>query len=74
MSFSEALVQGTNFGAALQGLAVAVVLLVFLMMFRPLLKGIGRAFALAVRQQITARKELAQRRSLHEARVLAARS
>jgi hypothetical protein len=52
---------------------VAALLLGTMMMFRPLLTGIGRAIVLAFRQRVTARKELAQRRSLHEARALAAR-
>jgi hypothetical protein len=73
MSFSQTLIQTLPLADALRGLFVAALLLGTMMMFRPLLTGIGRAIVLAFRQRVTARKELAQRRSLHEARTLAAR-
>lgn len=73
MSFSETLIHSLSLADALRGVFVVAVLLGTMMIFRPLLTGIGRALALAVRQRITARKELALRRSLHEERILAAR-
>jgi hypothetical protein len=73
MSFSETLMYSLPLAQALRGLFVVAILLGTMMIFRPLLTGIGRAIALAFRQHVTARKELAQRRSLHEARSLAAR-
>lgn len=74
MSFSETLIHSLSLAEALRGVFVVAILLGMVMIFRPLLTGIGRAIALAFRQRVTARKELALRRSLHEARAIAARS
>jgi hypothetical protein len=73
MSFSETMIQGLSFAQALHGMLVVAILASAVMFFRPLLKGIGRALVLVIRQRITARAELAERRSLHAQRALAAR-
>jgi hypothetical protein len=67
------MIYGLSFTQALQSMMVFAVLAGAVMVFRPLLKGIGRALLLVVRQRITARAELAERRSLHAQRALAAR-
>jgi hypothetical protein len=73
MSFSQTLVHGMSFTQALHALLLVTLLAATFMVFRPLLKGIARAFVLVVRQRITARAELAARRALHAQRVVAAR-
>ncbi|MGZ5199449.1 MAG: hypothetical protein ACXWC4_06725 [Telluria sp.] len=73
MSFSETLVHGMSFAQALHALLLTMVLAAAIMIFRPLLTGIARAFMLVIRQRITARAELAERRALHAQRVVAAR-
>jgi hypothetical protein len=73
MSFSESLVHGMSFAQSLNALLLLTVLAVTIMIFRPLLKGIGRALVLVIRQRITARAELAARRALHAQRVVTAR-
>lgn len=73
MSFSETMIQGMSFAEAMRGMLLMTALAAIAMIFRPLLKGIGRAFMLVIRQRITARAELAQRRALHAQRVVAAR-
>lgn len=73
MSFSETMIQGMSFAEAMHGMLLMTALAAVAMVFRPLLKGIGRAFLLVIRQRITARAELAQRRALHAERVVAAR-
>jgi hypothetical protein len=67
------MIHGLSFGQALQSMMVLAILASAVMVFRPLLKGIGRAFLLVIRQRITARAELAARRSLHAQRALAPR-
>ncbi len=73
MSFSETMIQGMSFAEAMHGMLLMSALASVAMIFRPLLKGIVRAFMLVIRQRITARGELAQRRALHARRVVAAR-
>jgi hypothetical protein len=72
MSFSQTLVH-MSFTQALHALLLVTLLAATFMVFRPLLKGIARAFVLVVRQRITARAELAARRAMHAQRVVAAR-
>jgi hypothetical protein len=73
MSFGQTLVHSMSLAQALDTLLLMMVLSAVIMIFRPLLKGFGRAFVLVIRQHITARAELAQRRALHAQRVVAAR-
>ncbi|GAB3402015.1 hypothetical protein NX774_13780 [Massilia agilis] len=73
MSFTETMIHGLSIAEALRGLLVVSIVVGTLLVFRPLLKGIGRAAALLVQQRILARAELAQRRTLHAERALAAR-
>lgn len=73
MSFSETLVHSMSFAQAVHALLLMTVLMAVLMIFRPLLRGIGRAFLLVIRQRVTARADLAARRALHAQRVVAAR-
>jgi hypothetical protein len=73
MSFSQTLVHGISFAPALHALLMLMVLAATLTIFRPLLKGIGRALLLVIRQRITARSEIAARRALHAQRIVAAR-
>jgi hypothetical protein len=73
MSFSETMIQGMSFAQAVHGMLLMAVLAATVMIFRPLLKGIGRALLLVIRQRVTARAELAQRRAMHAQRVVAAR-
>jgi hypothetical protein len=73
MSFSETLVYGLSFAEALRCLLALAFLAGFVMVFRPLLKGIVRATLLLVHQRVFARAELAERRSLHAQRTMALR-
>jgi DMSO reductase anchor subunit len=73
MSFSQTLVHGMSFAQALNTLLLLVLVVGTVMMFRPLLKGIARAFVLVIRQRITARGELAERRAIHAQRMVTAR-
>jgi hypothetical protein len=73
MSFSENIMYSPSLDQALHGALVVAILLGSMIIFRPLLTGIGRALVLVFRQRILARKELARRRSLHEVRAIASR-
>jgi hypothetical protein len=73
MSFGETMIYGLSFAESLRGMLALAILVGVVMIFRPLLKGIGRAVMLLIQQRVLARAELAQRRSLHAQRALAAR-
>jgi hypothetical protein len=73
MSFGETMIYGLSFAESLRGLLMLGILAAVFIIFRPLLKGVCRATMLLIQQRVLARAALAQRRSLHAERALAAR-